>query len=72
MDACRTRLSCQQGNLSEAEQNQRLRMGVVVSTIAMIIAVLVVKADLGWGFRLLMFLPFMVAANGVYMGLYRT
>ena len=69
MGACAVGLH---GNLGEEEQNRRLRMGVLASTVAMILAVIVVKLDLWAGYRVLMFLPFLFAANGVYMGLYRT
>ena len=58
-------------NLPEAEQNRRLRMGVTAFTITLVLAVVLLKLGIPPLFRTLLFLPFLVAANGVYMGLYK-
>ena len=58
-------------NLPEAEQNRRLRMGVTAFTITLVLAVVLLKLGLPPLWRTLLFLPFRVAANGVYMGLFK-
>ncbi|MBI2895588.1 MAG: hypothetical protein HYY06_18675 [Deltaproteobacteria bacterium] len=60
------------GNLGGDAQNARLRVGVAGSALAMVLAVLVVEAELGLVFRLLLFVPFAVAAAGLWAALYRT
>jgi hypothetical protein len=61
-----------QGNLDAAGTTRRLRAGVMALAVALGIAVVMAKADVSVGYRLLLFLPFFAAANGFFQGLYRT
>ena len=60
------------GNLSARPTAARLRGGVVFLALALILAVALVYAQVPWAYRLLLFLPFFVAANGFFQALYRT
>ena len=60
------------GNLGCENQSRRLRMGVMLFATALAVAVVVLKLDLAAPFRLALFIPFGIAANGVYMGLFKT
>ena len=59
-------------NLTEADQNQRLRMGVIAFTLTLMVAVLLLKLGVGPAWRLLLFVPFGIASNGLFMGLFKT
>ena len=41
-------------------------------TVGLAMAVIFVKAQIHIGYRALLFVPFLLAANGFYQGLYRT
>jgi hypothetical protein len=58
-------------NITEDEQNRRLRMGVVFFTVTLVAAVVLLKLDVAAGWRALLFVPFFVAANGLFMGLFK-
>ncbi|MBW2522572.1 MAG: hypothetical protein JRI23_00285 [Deltaproteobacteria bacterium] len=60
------------GNLGATPTATRLRGGVVALALALSVAVAVVYFAVPWGYRLLLFLPFFVAANGFFQALYRT
>jgi len=60
------------GNLGPLEQDRRLRRGVLASTLSLGLAVGLVYSDVAIAWRLLLFLPFMWAANLVVMGLLGT
>lgn len=61
-----------EGNLSATPAAKRLRGGVIALTLALGLAVILVQWDVTPGYRLLLFLPFIVAANGFFQALYRT
>ena len=58
-------------NITDEEQNKRLRMGVVFFTVTLIVAVILLKLGVAPGWRALLFLPFLGASNGLFMGLFR-
>ena len=60
------------GNLSPVAASKRLRGGVIMLAVGLALAVVLVKAQLHVGYRALLFVPFLFAANGFYQGLYRT
>ena len=60
------------GNLGPQEQDRRLRRGVLASTLSLGLAVGLVYSDVGIAWRLLLFVPFVWAANLVVMGLLGT
>jgi hypothetical protein len=68
MAAC----SLQGGNLGCASQSDRLRKGVIFFALALVVATVLLKMGLGTGYRLALFVPFGLAANLIYMGLYKT
>jgi hypothetical protein len=59
-------------NLTTCGQNERLRRGVVSFTLTMIAAAVLLKYDVAPGWRLLLFFPFFIASNALFMGLYRS
>jgi len=61
-----------QGNLTAKPTALRLRTGVVALSLALGLAVSLVHFQVAWGYRLLLFLPFFLAANGFFQALYRT
>lgn len=60
------------GNLSPGAASKRLRWAVVMLAVALSGAVAMASAELGHAWRLLLFFPFLMTANGFYQGLYRT
>lgn len=60
------------GNLSPGAASRRLRQGVAMLGLALAVSVALVYVDLHQAWRLLLFLPFFVSANGFYQGLFRT
>lgn len=52
-------------------QNQRLRLGVVMLGASLVATVLLVQTGLHWAWRMLLFLPFFIAAFGAWQGLFR-
>ena len=62
----------QPGNLTEEGQIKRLRMGIMVGSLAMVLAFIVLALDLAVYWRLLLFIPFAIAASGVAQGLCKT
>lgn len=67
MDTARTA-----GNLSDENQTQRLRGGVLGLGVSLTLAVVMLKMGASAPVRLALFLPFLVTANGLFQGLYRT
>lgn len=61
-----------QGNLTARPTAARLRTGVVALGAALALAVALVYLQVAWNYRLLLFLPFFVAASGFFQALYRT
>lgn len=59
-------------NLEQGGQDARLRLGVAMLAIALLGTVGLVQADLHRAWRLLLFLPFFMAAFGAWQGLFRT
>ena len=62
----------QSTNLTEDGQLKRLRMGILVGAAAMVLAYVVLALDLPVYWRLLMFVPFAIAASGIAQGLCKT
>lgn len=65
-------MSCTHGNLGDQAQNLRLRGSLLALAIGLALSVLMLRAGIGTPLRLLLFLPFFVAAFGAYQGLFRT
>jgi hypothetical protein len=59
-----------EGNIGEGPQNARMRGGVIAFVVAIAVSVVLVRSGLHPALRLLLLVPFFVAANGVYMGLF--
>jgi hypothetical protein len=62
----------QPGNLSPVAASNRLRGGVIMLTLGLVMGIIFAKTEIHLGYRALLFLPFFLAANGFYQGLYRT
>lgn len=60
------------GNLASTGQNMRLRMGGMMLLVALGAAVALVQTDVARGWRMVLFVPFFLAAFGAWQGLYRT
>lgn len=60
------------GNVSDGAQDQRLRFGVAFFTLSLILSIVMVRAGLGPGWRLLLFIPFWLGAQGFFAALYKT
>lgn len=60
------------GNLTPHAASKRLRFGMAMLALALISAVTIHELSLSRWWRLALFLPFVLAAHGVFMGLYRT
>jgi hypothetical protein len=65
--ACAKRVS----NLGSEGQDKALRMGVILFTLTLIAAVAMVKAGVAAPYRIALIIPFMIAANGAFMGLFK-
>jgi hypothetical protein len=61
-----------EGNLGDAPQDSRLRMGAVAFALGLVLAVVMLKLGAPAPLRLVLAVPFFVGANGLYMGLFRT
>ncbi len=59
-------------NLADGGQNSRLRMAVVSLGLGLILAVIMVRFEMGRMYRLGLFVPFFFATMGAFQGLYRT
>jgi hypothetical protein len=59
-------------NISEQSQNQRMRSAVVVFAATLALSVLMTQLGVGFVYRLLLIVPFWVAANAFTSALYRT
>lgn len=59
-------------NLGATEQDRRLRKGVLGAAASLVVAVLLVRSDVAFAWRLLLFVPFSWSANMVAMGLLGT
>ena len=60
------------GNLSPAAANRKVRGGIMALTMALFAAVLMARFQLSWPWMTLLFMPFFVAGYGFLQGLYRT
>ncbi|MFS8066710.1 MAG: hypothetical protein ACMG6S_10095 [Byssovorax sp.] len=60
------------GNLGDGPQDLRLRMGAVSFALGLVLAVVMLKLGASPAQRLVLAVPFVVGANGLYMGLSRT
>ena len=59
-----------EGNIGEGPQNARLRAGVLAFVVALALAVAMIRSGFPAALRLALLVPFFVAANGLYMGLF--
>jgi hypothetical protein len=59
-----------EGNIGAGPQNARMRTGVVAFLVALATAVTMVRFGVHPALRLALVLPFFMAANGLYMGLF--
>ena len=59
-------------NLQSHGQNGRLRMGLLGLGVGLGLAMFLVQADIPRSWRLILFIPFFIAAFGSLQGLYRT
>lgn len=59
-------------NLSPSCRARALRHGVAALAGALVLAVVLAKLGVPWAWRLLLIVPFYVAANGFLQGLYGT
>jgi hypothetical protein len=60
------------GNLSAGCGATRLRFGVIFLAVSLIGAATVAHFAVPWGYRLLLFVPFYLAASGFLQGLFGT
>lgn len=60
------------GNLTPHAASKRLLWGMSMLAVALVAAVVLYETSLSRWWRLALFVPFALAANGVLMGLYRT
>jgi hypothetical protein len=59
-----------EGNIGAGPRDARLRTGVLAFLVALVIAVAMVRFGLHPALRATLVVPFFIAANGLYMGLY--
>ena len=64
--------AARQGNLGEGPQDLRLRVGAVAFALGLVLAVVMLKLGASPTQRLVLAIPFIAGANGLYMGLSRT
>lgn len=60
------------GNLTPHAASKRLLFGMTMLMVALAAAVLIHELGASHWWRLALFVPFQLAFNGVFMGLYRT
>jgi hypothetical protein len=60
------------GNLGQAQQDQRLRLGVGAVAFGILLAVVLLKLGAPPALRLVLLVPFFFGSAGVTMGLYGT
>jgi hypothetical protein len=64
--------AARQGNLGEGPQELRLRAGAVAFALGIVLAVVMLKLGASPAQRLVLAVPFIAGANGLYMGLSST
>lgn len=60
------------GNVSEASQARRLRVGVAAFAVALFVGIVMVKTDVAPIYRSLLILPFWIAGNGFFSAQFKT
>lgn len=60
------------GNICGKSQALMIRMSLVFLTLALAISVVLVQSDLAAGYRLLLVVPYFLAWQNFYQGLFRT
>jgi hypothetical protein len=60
------------GNLEARAQDMQLRVGLVSLAVSLVVGSLLASGGVATSYRLLSFVPFFVAANGVLSALYQT
>jgi hypothetical protein len=61
-----------EGNVTVDSQAKRLRYGVFMFAIAMLIGIVMVKSGVGPVYRAMLLVPFWIAGNGFFSALYKT
>ncbi|MBN4050308.1 hypothetical protein JYT28_00980 [Desulfobulbus sp. AH-315-M07] len=61
-----------EGNLGSKAINTKLRRGQIWLTISLLIAVGMSCSDVGWEWRMLLFVPFFMAAGGFFQATRKT
>lgn len=62
----------QRGNLDAHAQDAQLRVGLIALAMALVVAAFLARRDAATVYRALVFVPFVVAANGVLAAFYGT
>ena len=65
-------MACTHGNLGDRAQSQRLRMSLVLLSIALVLCVVLRETGVAPVYRSVLFIPFFASAFGAYQGLFRT
>lgn len=60
------------GNVSEASQARRMRIGVFAFAVALFVGIVMVKTDVAPIWRGLLIIPFWIAGNGFFSAQYKT
>jgi hypothetical protein len=68
MDACMRAT----GNLSERARDKRIRTGVGLFTLGLVLSVIMVKSGINPLYRLALIIPFWVSGQAFFSALYRT
>src|SRR5690242_18101939 len=58
-------------NISDEEQNRRLRLGVIGFAITLTSVAVLMRLGVAPAYRLVLFVPFLASANAMYMGLFK-
>lgn len=64
--------SLRESNLGDLLQERRLRLGAASFALGLVLAVVLVKLGAPPALRLVLAIPFVIGASGLYMGLFRT
>ena len=59
-------------NLGIEAQSRSLRAALILLAVSLGLAIVLVQRDLGWAYRLVLFVPFSLTAINLYQGLFKT
>jgi len=71
MPSCSSACARRATNLGTEGQDKALRMGVVLFALTLVAAVTMVKLGVAAPYRIVLVIPFLMAANGAFMGLFK-